>query len=243
MAWPGLDVNARDRDLPVDEFIFPLGYGLTVDESRPWVALSEVMIGADNSLDQEVFKGGPRGSWRLFSGDASDWEVEATSSSSQSSTGSVTIEAIDRLVQEDARRVTFVGNGAGVSQVYMQSEYPTDLTALNDAGGALSIEFRVQRMPTSVVELRMDCKYPCSGAVRFTKVLLDSPIGEWTKRAVPVACFQEAGLNLAQVNTAFVLATEGDITLDISEIKLTTMPEIRSIASCADLVNDTLLLD
>jgi hypothetical protein len=45
------------------------------------------------------------------------------------------------------------------------------------------------------------------------------------------------------VNTAFVLATEGDITLDISEIKLTTMPEIRSIASCADLVNDTLLLD
>ena len=243
MAWPGLDVNARDRDLPVDEFIFPLGYGLTVDESRPWVALSEVMIGADNSLDQEVFNGGPRGSWRLFSGDASDWEVEATSSSSQSSTGSVTIEAIDRLVQEDARRVTFVGNGAGVSQVYMQSEYPTDLTALHDAGGALSIEFRVQRMPTSVVELRMDCKYPCSGAVRFTKVLLDSPIGEWTKRAVPVACFQEAGLNLAQVNTAFVLATEGDITLDISEIKLTTMPEIRSIASCADLVNDTLLLD
>jgi hypothetical protein len=62
----------------------------------------------------------------------------------------------------------------------MQSEYPTDLTALNDAGGALSIEFRVQRMPTSVVELRMDCKYPCSGAVRFTKVLLDSPVGEWT---------------------------------------------------------------
>jgi beta-glucosidase len=243
MAWPDLDVNARDRDLPVDEFIFPLGYGLTVDDSRPWVALSEVMIGADNSLDQEIFNGGPRGAWRLFSGDASDWEVEATSSSSQSSTGSVTIEAIDRLVQEDARRVTFVGNGAGVSQVYMQSEYPTDLTALNDAGGALSIEFRVQRMPTSVVELRMDCKYPCSGAVRFTKVLLDSTVGEWTKRAVPVACFQEAGLSLAQVNTAFVLATEGDITLDISEIKLTTMPEIRSIASCADLVNDTLLLD
>ena len=155
----------------------------------------------------------------------------------------MTIEAIDRLVQEDTRRLTFKGAEGRLSQVYMQSEYPTDLTALNDAGGALSIDFRVQSPPTTPVSLRMDCKYPCSGAVRFTKVLLDAPVGEWTKRAVPVACFQEAGLNLAQVNTAFVLATEGDITLDVSEIKLTTMPEIRSIASCADLVNDTMLLD
>ncbi|EHQ57502.1 beta-glucosidase-like glycosyl hydrolase [gamma proteobacterium HIMB55] len=243
MPWPALDVNAIDRDLPVDTFAFPIGYGLSVTDAFAWSDLSEVLIGADNSLDQEVFNGGPRGSWKLFSGDSSDWAVEATSSSSQSSTGSVTIEAIDRLVQEDARRLTFTGAEGRLSQVYMQSEYPTDLTALNDAGGALSIDFRIQSPPTSPVSLRMDCKYPCSGAVRFTKVLLDAPVGEWTKRAVPVACFQEAGLNLAQVNTAFVLATEGDITLDISEIKLTTMPEIRSIASCADLVNDTMLLD
>ena len=243
MPWPALDVNATDRDLPVDAFAFPIGYGLAVTDAVAWSELSEALIGADNSLDQEIFKGGPRGFWKLFSGDSSDWAVEATSSSSQSSTGSVTIEAIDRLVQEDTRRLTFKGAEGRLSQVYMQSEYPTDLTALNDAGGALSIDFRVQSPPTTPVSLRMDCKYPCSGAVRFTKVLLDAPVGEWTKRAVPVACFQEAGLNLAQVNTAFVLATEGDITLDVSEIKLTTMPEIRSIASCADLVNDTMLLD
>jgi hypothetical protein len=37
------------------------------------------------------------------------------------------------------------------------------------------------------------------------------------------------GLKLDRVDTAFVLATEGDMTLDISEIKLTTMPEISSI--------------
>lgn len=243
MPWPALDVNAMDRDLPVDEFVFPIGYGLSSTDRVAWKALSEVLIGADNSLDQEVFKGGPRGSWKLYTGDDSDWAVEATSSSAQSSTGSVTLRAIDRLVQEDARRVSFTGAAGRLSQVYMQSEYPTDLTALDDAGGALSIDFRVQRQPTSEVTLRMDCKYPCSGSVRFTKVLLDAPVGEWTKRAVPVACFKEAGLNLALVNTAFVLATEGDITLDISEIKLTTTPEIRSIASCADLVNDTMLLN
>jgi beta-glucosidase len=74
-------------------------------------------------------------------------------------------------------------------------------------------------------------------------VLLDAPVGEWTQKSLPTACFANAGLQLAQVNTAFVLATEGDITLDISEIKLTTMPAIRSIVSCADLVNDTELLN
>ena len=243
MAWPALDVNAADRDLPVDEFMFPVGYGLSVKDELAWSPVSEQLIGADNSLDQEVFKGGPRGNWQLFTGDPSDWAVEATGSRSQSSTGSVVVESIDRVVQEDARRLTFTGADDRLSVVYMQSEYPTDLTDLDEAGGALVIDFRVVEKPTEQVNLRMDCKYPCSGSVRFTKVLLDVPIGEWTQKSVPTACFANDGVQLGQVNTAFVLATEGDITLDISEIKLTTMPVIRSIVSCADLVNDTELLN
>lgn len=243
MPWPALDVNAADRDLPVDEFMFPVGYGLSVKDELAWSPVSEQLIGADNSLDQEVFKGGPRGNWQLFTGDPSDWAVEATGSRSQSSTGSVVVESIDRVVQEDARRLTFTGADDRLSVVYMQSEYPTDLTNLDEAGGALVIDFRVVEKPTEQVNLRMDCKYPCSGSVRFTKVLLDAPIGEWTQKSVPTACFANDGVQLGQVNTAFVLATEGDITLDISEIKLTTMPVIRSIVSCADLVNDTALLN
>lgn len=243
MPWPALDVNAADRDLPVDEFMFPVGYGLSVKDELAWSPVSEQLIGADNSLDQEVFKGGPRGNWQLFTGDPSDWAVEATGSRSQSSTGSVVVESIDRVVQEDARRLTFTGADDRLSVVYMQSEYPTDLTDLDEAGGALVIDFRVVEKPTEQVNLRMDCKYPCSGSVRFTKVLLDVPIGEWTQKSIPTACFANDGVQLGQVNTAFVLATEGDITLDISEIKLTTMPVIRSIVSCADLVNDTALLN
>jgi len=243
MPWPALDVNAADRDLPVDEFMFPVGYGLSVKDELAWSPVSEQLIGADNSLDQEVFKGGPRGNWQLFTGDPSDWAVEATGSRSQSSTGSVVVESIDRMVQEDARRLTFTGADERLSVVYMQSEYPTDLTDLDEAGGALVIDFRVVEKPTEQVNLRMDCKYPCSGSVRFTKVLLDAPIGEWTQKSIPTACFANDGVQLGQVNTAFVLATEGDITLDISEIKLTTMPAIRSIVSCADLVNDKELLN
>ena len=250
MPWPALDVNAVDRDLPVDAFIFPIGYGLSVTEESAWSALPEQLIGADNSLDQEIFKGGPRGNWELFTGDPSDWAVEVIGSETQSSTGSVVIKSIDRVVQEDARRLSFsrergVKSGANehLSIVYMQSEYPTDLTALDEAGGALVIDFRVVQAPTDQVNLRMDCKYPCSGSVRFTQVLLDASLGEWTRKSIPTECFANEGLQLAQVNTALVLATEGDLTIDISEIKLTTMPEIRSVVSCADLVNDRALLN
>jgi len=254
MPWPALDVNAVDRDLPVDAFIFPIGYGLSVTEESAWSALPEQLIGADNSLDQEIFKGGPRGNWELFTGDPSDWAVEVIGSETQSSTGSVVIKSIDRVVQEDARRLTFSGKSGAeggaeiganeyVSIVYMQSEYPTDLTALDEAGGALVIDFRVVQAPTDQVNLRMDCKYPCSGSVKFTQVLLDASLGEWTRKSIPTECFANEGLQLAQVNTAFVLATEGDLTIDVSEIKLTTMPEIRSVVSCADLVNDRALLN
>ena len=156
MPWPNLDVNAGNRDLPVDDFIFPLGFGLSVDDEVSWATLSETTIGADNSLDQEVFNGGPRGPWKLYTGDDSDWAVDASPSRSSSSTGSVVVEAIDRVVQEDARRVTFTGDGTKVSQVYFQSESPTDLTELNEAGGALVIDYRVVEQPTELVELRMD---------------------------------------------------------------------------------------
>ena len=243
MPWPALDVNAADRDMPVDEFAFPIGYGLSVTQAPLWSALSEELIGADNSLDQEVFKGGPRGSWKLFTGDKSDWTVEVTSSIAQSSSGSVVVRAVDRVVQEDSRRFTFAESGGDLSLIYMQSEYPTDLTDLNEAGGALVVEFRVVEQPTATTTLRMDCKYPCSGEVTFTKVLLDAPLGEWTRKAIPTACFADAGLSLEQVNTAFVMATAGDLTVDITEIKLATAPAIRSIVSCADLVNDTALLN
>ena len=243
MPWPALDVNARDRDMPVDAFVFPIDYGLSVTQDTVWSTLSEELIGADNSLDQEVFKGGPRGSWKLFTGDKSDWTVEVTSSVAQSSSGSVEVRSIDREVQEDSRRITFAESDGDLSLVYMQSEYPTDLTDLNEAGGALVIEFRVVEKPTAPTILRMDCKYPCSGEVQFTKVLLDASVGEWTQKAIPTACFADAGLSLEQVNTAFVMATAGDLTVDITEIKLATAPAIRSIVSCADLVNDTELLN
>ena len=240
MPWPNLDVNAENRDLPVDDFIFPLGFGLSVDDEVAWAMLSETTIGADNSLDQEIFNGGPRGPWKLYVGDDSDWAVDASSSRSSSSTGSVVVEAIDRVVQEDSRRVTFTGDGTNMSQVYFQSEYPTDLTELNEAGGALVIDYRVVEQPTELVELRMDCKYPCSGSTRFTKVLSDSALGQWTQKAIPVACFEQAGTNLAGVETAFVMATKGSLTIEISNIALSTTPSIKAGVSCADMVNDNL---
>ena len=239
----------REKGLPVPDWleettsVVPIGYGLSVTQDTVWSTLSEELIGADNSLDQEVFKGGPRGSWKLFTGDKSDWTVEVTSSVAQSSSGSVEVRSIDREVQEDSRRITFAESDGDLSLVYMQSEYPTDLTDLNEAGGALVIEFRVVEKPTAPTILRMDCKYPCSGEVQFTKVLLDASVGEWTQKAIPTACFADAGLSLEQVNTAFVMATAGDLTVDITEIKLATAPAIRSIVSCADLVNDTELLN
>ena len=175
-------------------------------------------------------------------GDESDWQVTVASSSARSSTGSVVVEARDRRVQEDSRRVTFRGSGEVLSQVYMQSEYPGDLTAIADAGGALTFEFRVVEKPTSRASLRMDCHYPCSGAVNFTRVLLQAPTGEWTKKAVPIDCFVKEGLEVRAVNTPFLLATEGDMTIDISAIELEAEPAISSMVSCADLVNDKAFL-
>jgi beta-glucosidase len=86
---------------------------------------------------------------------------------------------------------------------YFQYDEAVDMTDLESIGGVLAMELRLHTPPSAPVLLRMDCGWPCSGAVDLTPVLKTMDSGEWQTISVPVACFARRGVDLSQVNTPF----------------------------------------
>lgn len=235
MNWPGADLNASVADDPVDQVLFPIDYGLTSSDRREWVALKEEPIGQGGGIDQVVFGRGVRDPWRLYVGDALDWSIVVGPRGGRSSRGELQLSVVDRHIQEDARRADFSGSGEHLSQVYFQYDEAVDMTPLEAVGGVLTVDLRLHTPPNDAVLLRMDCGWPCSGAVDLTPVLKTMVAEEWQTIAVPVACFASHGVDLSKVNTPFLMATRGVLSVDIAEIAIREAPPENSLFDCDGL--------
>ena len=235
MAWPAIDLNASVADEPVDEILFPIDYGLRSSDRTEWLALNEEPVGQAEGIDQVVFGRGVRDPWQLYVGDELDWSLAMGPRGGKSSRGELQLSVIDRHVQEDARRAVFSGTGDHLSQLYFQYDEAVDMTDLEAVGGVLAMELRLHSQPSDAVLLRMDCGWPCSGAVDLTPVLKTMGTGEWNTVSVPVACFARRGVDLSKVNTPFLMATRGALIVDIAEIAIRETPVDNTLFDCDGL--------
>lgn len=238
MAWPAADLHASVADDPVDDVLFPINFGLQSSDRVEWLALNEQPIGQGGSIDQVVFGRGVRDPWQLYVGDEGDWSLAVGPRGGQSTYGELQLSVIDRHVQEDARRADFSGTGERLSQLYFQYDEAVDMTDLESIGGVLAMELRLHTPPSAPVLLRMDCGWPCSGAVDLTPVLKTMDSGEWQTISVPVACFARRGVDLSQINTPFLIATSGALSVDIAEIAIRQSPVENSVFDCDGLVSN-----
>lgn len=236
MPWPAQDLNPEDHELPITQAVFPEGYGLVASDSPQWIALSEQPVGKTKTLDTWVFDKGVRDPWTLFIGDDFNWAVEVGSTGATSGRGELSLTVVDRKVQEDARRIEFTGKGEHLSQVYFQFEEPVNMRQLEMADGALSFDMRLIKKPSQRVTLRMDCGYPCSGEMDITSVLETAAQAEWQKLSFPMKCFAQLGVDSTKINTPFLLATTGELALEISEVVLAETPESGEVLSCSELL-------
>ena len=236
MPWPNHDLNPKDHDLSVTQHAFPVGYGLSAGAKLEWVALAEDPIGQPKALETWVFDKGVKDPWRLYVGDDFDWSVEVGPRGAKSARGELSLTVVDRKVQEDARRIEFTGSGEHMSQVYFQFEDPVNMRALEMADGALSFDMRLLQRPTEPVKLRMDCGYPCSGEMDISHVLQAADRDAWQRVSFPMKCFAQLGVDSSKVNTPFLLATTGALSLEISEVMLAERPDDGSLMSCNELI-------
>ncbi|MDC0404096.1 exo 1,3/1,4-beta-D-glucan glucohydrolase [Porticoccaceae bacterium] len=230
--WPNSDVNSENRDLPVDDILFPYGYGLSAGEAsdKRLDNLNEEPTVAAAASEVVVFQRGTKAPWRPYVGDASNWRKLYSGGVVATQYGEMTVSSVDIMVQEDGRKLSWQGNGKRESQFYWQADQGMDLTALAEDNAALVVSYQLLREPSSAVTLRMDCSYPCSGALDITAELQMSQ--EWQNLALPLSCFAQRGVDLSKVNTPMLLSTAGQLELLVRNVAITAQLDGLTVQAC-----------
>lgn len=185
---------------------------------------------ASNPEDEVIFSANAESPWRFYIGSMANWMVPVEGPLTRShKSKTVTVRVIDYLQRDDAYQVEWAG---GLGQVYWQEFNPHDYRNLAEAGGALSLVLRIDEKPDKKVELKMDCGYPCGGAVNVTNIFKAVPEDQWFRMSIGVSCFGDAGANLANVLSPTVIATAGKLKLSLADVSLLTDPPLESVIAC-----------
>ena len=206
-SWPKrADRSPGHRDEPGYDPQFAYGYGLTYARGGAVGRLPEDPgVRAPNLNLERYFVAGH---------DPAPWSLSLS--------GAVTIRAIDAGAQENARRVDWSGQGAGVLTI---SGGTADLSRQTTGDMALMLRYRVDAPPDAPVKLSMACGARCVGVVDVTSLLAsttDDPAndGGWRVRKIKLSCFRNAGADMTRITSPFTLSTHGRLSLEFSELRL-----------------------
>lgn len=218
-TWPALGTGEPMNGADAEGALFKLGYGLNYNASEVLKTLSEDPgIDVNSAFDGTIFERGDAASgFSVFLGDSSNANIPLTALSGESLSGSISVKGVDHLAQEDARKITWDGNGQG--QYSIRANRTIDIDA-SDLSGPLDlvIEWNVEMAPKDDLELLLGCGEGCSGALKITQLARQAKQEGWTKSRLPLACFAKAGLDTTSVKTPFALRSSSKAEIAIHSV-------------------------
>lgn len=200
---------------------FPLGFGLNYQsQTAKMASLSEdAGVDAPNGAfnGEIVTQGAAQAPFSMFLGDSSNWKTPAGAFLSTSLGKVLKSKGVDYQAQEDARQLSWQGNGRGLLSI--QTQRHTDLTAFGEVSElSLSLHYRLDEAPSEQVFWAVGCGDNCGAKLDITEQLSRSSLGKWQKLAVPLQCFTKAGLNPRLVNAPVLLETNGSLKLSLTQL-------------------------
>lgn len=208
--------------------LFAYGYGLSANDSDTLGDnLSEEGMAIQKTSDiLEIFNRRPMAPWQIEIEGCRNDRVPANGNLTSAS--SITITAVDREVQEDARRV--VWNGAGEGLVALAARDRQVLIDYLNEAGALVVDLKVDQAPTADVYLRMGCGPSCNSDLLITEELCNMVNKGWQTLVIDLARFPDVGSNFGLVLPPkeffhlvlepFGLVTAGELDITFAQVKI-----------------------
>jgi len=213
-SWPRssdqTDVNVGDADY---DPLFPYGFGLTFADKGDLAPVPEERANAAAADPGLLFAAGKPGKGRSL--------LLGAPGALSTNPGPDLIEAraADRAAQEDSVRLRWTGAGPAVAAIVQDA--PVDLSRQANGDLALELELKVDAPPSADVSLLMGCGARCAGGFPIRPVLAEAAkTGKWTRIAVPLRCFEKAGVDMTRVETPLSLATSGTLDLILSAARI-----------------------
>ena len=231
---PGFEQTGADGHRP----LFPLGYGLSLDEDRSdrlgvdtdSIALDTRDYGCgmpepDQTIATEpldLFGHTASDDFGMYIGGTStDWRGVPVSRGAVTEIDGLRTTPIDRRHQQDAVRVEFAGKSPAQVYLSVPDGEPLDLKRYLNAGGSIEFEVAIDTELRSPLWLAMHCVWPCIGKVDLAGYLPE-PSGDagWVTVTVPLADLEESGMDFASVTTPFLIYADTPLTIRIGRVRL-----------------------
>ncbi|GAA3158910.1 exo 1,3/1,4-beta-D-glucan glucohydrolase [Planomonospora alba] len=207
--------------------LFPLGYGLRsgqvssigkLDETAPEFPCGSTGGGGEASEDLEIFNRTDIAPYKSFIGSADNWGGTEIGPDGTEAHSAISVVQSDVNVQQDGLKATW--NGTGPAQIYMQNPAGgTDLRGYLNSDAALVFDTVVHQAPAARTVISAHCVYPCFAEVVATSLFAGIPAGTKTTVKIPVSCFAAGGLDLENVNTPFLVYTEGAFSASFANVR------------------------
>ncbi|WP_371378055.1 exo 1,3/1,4-beta-D-glucan glucohydrolase [Thalassotalea aquiviva] len=230
-SWPATahqsNLNRHDREYnPLLPYGFGLHYGQVSTLSNN---LDETVEQASQQLQSLVlFK---RSASRPFE------EVMASAGEYQDivanvmTLGALTVKAVDKKVQGDARKLVF--DGSEQASYLLASNFSNDLRDYAESHSQLQIAVNIEQQPQGPVFVGMHCKGNCDIQLDVSEALAQIASQGWQTLSIDLRCFTQQGLNAANVHTPFSLSSSEGLTLTLADITLVTTPTSPALLSCS----------
>jgi beta-glucosidase len=230
-SWPAnaaqTTVNVGDQDY---QPLFRYGFGLSYNDSDSLGDdLDETPYPNGNqptpNKTVSVFSGRTIAPFNNYVGDFKNWKHKIDGGAGESLGGVVSVIAVDKDVQEDARQITF--NGEGEANYYFQSNSPINITHYLKTDGVLSLDLRVDEHPTGHVDFLMGLSKK-----NLTDYLNASSPQVWTNLTISMKCFSKLVTDFNKLDMPLSIATNGALKVSIANVKIISKPKSEAIIKC-----------
>ncbi len=180
---------------------------------------------ADNGINPNfiyLYKGQPQ-QRSISLGDPTNWGLSLQGREGKSASGKLGVSATNFKENGDALQLVWKASNKNLGSFALYGN-PIDLSKFKDSV-TLTIDMRIDRKPNKDVRIGMDCGYPCRADLSINGMIKSMPSGQWFSLPIPLNCFKSDNFDLSKINGPFTIATDGKLTLSITNVRLEKLPE------------------
>lgn len=227
-SWPksACQVLLNKGDAGYDP-LFAYGFGLTysddvklarLDETSPALGCGQTAgNGGKASSDLEIFRQSDKAPYVLAIGSPDNWAGTPIGADLNAvvAHANIKVETAQVNIQQDAKKVTWTGQG----QIFSQATSTADRQDYLNADSALVFDTIVYQTPAGGIKVRVDCKYPCIGELDATTLFSNLTLNAKRTVKIPLACFAAKGTDFSQIDTPFLIYTEKAFSAAFADIR------------------------
>lgn len=224
-SWPRSAVQSpQNVGQPDYHPQFPFGYGLSYADRGHIGVLPEdpgmALDGARAGFYLDRGKPEPGFQLQLRGSDGKATAVTATPQASAD--GGLRIAALDYKAQEDARSLTWSGQGSASWQLVAPA--PLDLDRETNGDVMLVATMKIDALSPQGTTLGAACGTGCGARLAIGEQLAKLPKQHWQRVGIPLKCFRAAGADMHKIDAYSWTSGAGE-RIDITQLALGTVAD------------------